>query len=59
MIYCLACATVGQSVPARLSPLPSRTFSLTEAFRSVIAKSLFGGTIKNHRGTDGFSRSGG
>ena len=38
-------AAVRQSGALRLRPPPARTFSRTEAFRNVIAKSLFGETL--------------
>ena len=45
MLHRLVSAAVPSSVPASLSLPPPRTFSRTEAFRDVIAKSLFGDTI--------------
>ena len=45
MLRRLMRAVARPRVTARLSPPPPRTFSRTEAFRDVIAKSLFGGTI--------------
>ena len=45
MLYRLVRAAFGQNVPPRLGTSPRRTFSRTEAFRNVIAKSQFGDTI--------------
>ncbi len=45
MLVCLVRAVVRSDVAPRHSPPPGRTFSRTEAFRDVIAKSLFGDTI--------------
>ena len=45
MLHRFVRAAVPLSVPASLSLPPPRTFSRTEAFRDVIAKSLFGDTV--------------
>ena len=45
MLHRLVRAAVPSSVSASLSPPPVRTFSRTEAFRDVIARSLFGDAI--------------
>ncbi len=45
MLYHLIDAVVRSDLAGRLGPPPMRTFSRTEAFRNVIAKSLFGDTL--------------
>ena len=45
MVVRLACSVVRPGVAPRRSPPPVRKFSRTEAFRDVIARSLFGDSI--------------
>lgn len=54
MLYRLVDAVVRSNLVTRLGPPPVRRFSRTEAFRDVIAKSLFGNTLVRDIARDPF-----